>query len=424
MKGQVFEVMGFVILAIAIIAVIILLRTTAVGGFGKTILALAERHESEGVRSGANALFSMTEEKSGKTIQELVGIAAYVGNDTVDMGPAVGYINVPEEITWRLDALYGKGHWYLRAPYPNIDVGIQIIFVLDTSSSLCDDAVNLIRDLPLVIEKLKAVGKKVTATVYLLEGGSPCCGIDPDPHKPFTISCDKFPQSNYLKCSTIRSLNCKTPLGGQTEEDYGHGTACAIEAGPIDGWQKFSAKVVIPLSDELPMGSECAAAGGGCCVNNPGAYVQQHASLQSGIDAAKKAGVFIFPIKADPGDGCCPTCSGCDAKCNICMSYGGTEHSLFTTLQCQCSQIVSQFMTEMATATGGKMYDLSAGTAIAQALVDVIERTSPKRTSALEAGNKQGYEIAKATKNVRAVNFPLPVAGVGIYTTADIYQWS
>jgi hypothetical protein len=423
MKGQIFEIMGFVILAIAIIAVIILLRTTSIGSFGKTILTLAERHEREGVSAGANSLFSMTETKSGKTIQELVGIAAYTGNDTVDMGPSVGLINVPDEITWRLDALYGKDHWYMEAKYPNIDIGIQIIFVVDTSSSLCDDIENLRKVLPSLIDDLKAGGKKVVATIYLLEGGSPCCGIGSNPDQPYTISCDKFPQSDLIRCESMNGLPCEDKP--RTEEDWGHGTACAVEAGPIEGWEKYSAKVVIPISDELTEGSECYQQGteAGCCADNPSGYVEQHASLMKGIEVAKNNKILVFPIKADPGNGCCPSC-GCTDKCQICVFWRGEEVREFTQLQCQCSDLVTQYMTQMATETGGKMYDLSKGTDMAAALKDVIEKATPKRTGAHQAGNRAGYEIAKTTKNVRAVNFPIPVAVAGIYTTANIYEWS
>ncbi|MBS3055355.1 MAG: hypothetical protein J4452_02610 [Candidatus Aenigmarchaeota archaeon] len=426
MKGQIFEVMGFVMLAIAIIAVIILLRTTSIGSFGKTILTLAERHEREGVSAGANALFSMTESKSGKSLQELVGIAAYIGNDTIDFGPSISYVDVPQEITWRLDALYGKDHWYMRVPYPKIEAAIQIIFIQDTSSSLCDDVENLRKVLPGLISDLRAAGKRVTATIYLLEGGSPCCGIGSNPSQPYVISCDKFPQSQYLRCSNIGGLQCEDKRRGDPSEDWGHGTACAIEAGPIEGWQKFSVRVVIPISDEVPEGSECGLDTGNprCCASTPSSYVEQHNSLLRGIEVAKKNGVFAFPIKADPGSGCCPSCSNCDAKCNICVIWQGQTYHDFTQLQCQCSGLVTQYMTEMATATGGQMYDLSKGSDLASALKDVIEKVTPERTGALEAGNRAGYEIAQRTKNIRAVNFPVPVAVAGVYTTANIYEWA
>src|SRR3989338_6378534 len=167
---MVFPKLPMLVVLKRIIAVIILLRTTSIGSFGKTILTLAERHEREGVSAGANALFSMTESKSGKSLQEFVGIAAYIGNDTIDFGPSISYVDVPQEITWRLDALYGKDHWYMRVPYPKIEAAIQIIFIQDTSSSLCDDVENLRKVLPGLISDLRAAGKRVTATIYLLEG--------------------------------------------------------------------------------------------------------------------------------------------------------------------------------------------------------------------------------------------------------------
>ena len=88
-KGIVFEMLGFVILAIAIIGVIIFLRTYLVGPYGRSFITVSERHELEGFKAGANSVLKTTEPRSGKTIEELIGIAAYVGNTTVDFGPGV-----------------------------------------------------------------------------------------------------------------------------------------------------------------------------------------------------------------------------------------------------------------------------------------------------------------------------------------------
>ena len=47
MKGQVFEILAFVILAVAIIGVIVMIRTTSISGFGNTLTAISERTTHE-----------------------------------------------------------------------------------------------------------------------------------------------------------------------------------------------------------------------------------------------------------------------------------------------------------------------------------------------------------------------------------------
>lgn len=405
MKGQVFETLGFVIIAIAIIGVIVMLRTTGVGGFFNTLLSIVERGEHEGVSAGVNALFFMTEQKSGKSIQELMGTAAFVGNNSINLGPVIGYVDVSKEIEWRLDAMLGKGHWYMKVPYPPIEPDIQIVFVVDTSTSLCDDVQNMEKALPIVIQDLKLAGKKVMATIYLMAGGSPCCD--------YTIACDKFPASPELQCTSIVAANCPN-LGsyGQTEEDWGHGIACTAESGPQGGWKPGSVRIAIPVSDELPEGSECH--GGNYCCPDINQYTEERKSLDAGINAALNHSIKVFPFKGEP----CGT---------ICLKGMGTA---FTQLQCDCSNFVTQYMTEIASKTGGEMYQLNDSTQMIEALKDAIRKSIPTRTQQLEAGSKIGYEqraleVQAGSKTaMRAVEVPIPVAIIGKYTTAYVYQWS
>ena len=93
-KAVVFETMSFLILSIAIISVILLMRFYLVGGAGRTFGTVIERHVEEGVRAGVNSVLYATEERTGKTMLELMGVASYVGNETVDFGPFIGKINV------------------------------------------------------------------------------------------------------------------------------------------------------------------------------------------------------------------------------------------------------------------------------------------------------------------------------------------
>jgi hypothetical protein len=436
MRGQVFEIMGFVVLAIAIIAVIILLRTTAIGSFGKTILTLAERQESEGVRAGVNAFFSMTESKSGKTIQELVGVAAYVGNDTVDMGPAVGDVNVPNEVTWRMNALFGQGHWHMTVGYPNIIPDIQIVMVLDTSSSMCYSIPDISKKLPQIIDQLRAAGKRVSITIYMLPGSVKCCGAS----NGFTLTCDssEFPEKSYFHCKTIESIQndcqAKLPLGNdpqtgsawQTSEDYGDGLACAIEVGPAEGWAQHSIKLAIGSSDEMSIGSECDAQNH-CCpsVSSYPSAIQSgnraiEASLKNGIplyliqvidyvdQARTQCGSICF-IENDPSYQNPQYCSG-----NQCTYPLGDP-------QCKCTDVVSQFQQNLASKTGGQYYTLNDITAkdMAAKIQDIINHLQVNRKKSLEAGSPIPIE-----KNIRAVNFPIPVAVAGIYTLANITEWS
>lgn len=409
MKGQAFEIMGFLILSVTIIVVVVMMRIYLVGGFYKAFQSIQERHEIERLHAGVNSVFFTTEEKSGKSIQELISMAALKGDSKLNLGSNVGEIDLAKELEWRFDAIYGKGNWNLHVEYPKIAPDIQIVFVVDTSASLCDDIEELSKGLPNLIKNMKTYGeKKVFATIYLLEGGLPCCG--------FTIACEKFEQSIYLNCMSISRNECKglsgqviSPVSNQpmTEEDWGHGLACAIEEGPKEGWEEFSIKIGIPVSDELPMGSECLGQGY-CCANSPGSYRAQYNSLQSGIQKAKDYNVTLFPIKTKP----------CGNICYNDPDYG--KRTVSTELQCACSNLLSQYMDEAAKKTGGKMYELKDSSEIVASVTEIINSVTPKRKPSLEVGTP--VPIGKIY--VPAVDIPISIPSIGIHTVASVKKWS
>jgi len=404
-KAVVFETMSFLILSIAIIGVIIMLRVYLVGGAGRSFGLVVERHVEEGVYAGANSVLYATEERSGKTMLELIGIAAYVGNDTVDFGPVVGKINVQKELEWRFDKIYGKGKWYLHVPQPDIQPEIQIVFVVDTSTSLCDDVEEMAKNLPFLIEDLRQT-RKVTATIYLLLGGANCCKLGT--HEDLgPIACSRFPEKEYLHCVGLTASVCPGfGSGGQRDEDWGNGIACAAKGGPKEGWEDFSIKVGIPLSDELPQGSECLG-GNTCCADSPSSYAAQHIALQNGINASLKNNLIVFPMRANP----CGT---------VCSLYaGGQTIERYTDLQCNCGNLLTQYMNEIADATGGKMFNLKNPTDVVNAVKDVITSVTPKRKPELVAGTQPPVRV-----DIRTVTTPVPVSLAGVYTTAYIYQWS
>ncbi|MBI5872073.1 hypothetical protein HZB88_03220 [archaeon] len=404
MKGQVFEIFGFLILAIAILAVIILVRVNLAGTVGKTFLSIAERQESEGTRAGISALMYTTEEKTGKSLLELIGIATYTGKNKIDFGKKVGEIDIEKELQWRFDAIYGKGHWQINVPYPEIGKDIQMVFVIDTSASLCDDIRALANSLPDMIDKLRKTGRRVSATIYLLSGGASCCD--------YAITCDKFPTRSYLHCTSMERAECKSLIARsvgsyQTEEDWGHGIACAAESGPKEGWQKFSVRVGIPISDELTEGSECGARNNQyCCPSS--AIVEQRKSLEDGIKGAIDYDVKVFPIKANP----CGNICGIDPDT-------GRQFTDFTRLQCDCSSLVSEFMNEMADKTGGKMYELADASDMPKALREIMVAAQETQGKTLTIGSPK-----PTLKNIRAVTLLVPLPLPGIYAKAYFYEWS
>jgi hypothetical protein len=416
MKGQVFETLSFLILAISIIGIIILMRIYLVGGFSRTFINLAERHESERTRAGVDALLATTEEKTGKTELELIGISAYVGNSSIFFGPTIGSVDIKKDLTWRFDAEFGKGHWYIKVPYPDIVPDVQIVMVEDASSSMCFSIETLSKKLPQLIDQMRENGKKVTFTLYMLPGAVQCCS-------GYTIACtpSQFPEKEYFHCRGIETIqeDCTTKLPSgmsvQTDEDYGDGLACAIEAGPVEKWKTGSIKIAIGSSDELSIGSECGGTDG-CCPP----LSNYHAALDSGnnaINASLEKQVPLFMIQAIDWEDQART------KCGTACIYegGGTMNAALNDPQCACTDLVTEFQKNLASSTGGQFYTLSSISAqdVTDKIQDIINKQKQNRLPELEVGTQ-----IPVGKDIRAVTIPIPVSLAGIYTTAYIYEWS
>jgi len=425
MKGQIFETLSFLILAIAIIGVIILMRIYLIGGFGKTFINLAQRHDNEAVRAGVNALLTTTEEKTGKTQLELMGISAYVGNTTINFGPTVGTIDVVKDLTWRFDAEFGKGHWHITVPFPDIIPDIQIVMVSDTSSSMCYSIPIIAQKLPQLIEEFMQNGKRVSVTLYMLPGQVQCCN-------GFVLACSpsQFPEKPYFHCrgiSTIQSqCAAKLPSGMsiQTDEDYGDGLACAIEAGPVEGWKTGAVKLAIGVSDELSLGSECG--GGMSCCPSLSSYPSAIQSGNNAINASLhqqaplymiQAVDFVDTARTQCGNICFYTTQGN----SLCSCTGQTCTCPLTDPQCACVDVVTQFHHNLANATGGQSYILNSlsGQDIIDKIQDIINKQKQKRVPSLEAGSP-----VPIGKDIRAVTIPVPISLPGIYTSAYIREWS
>lgn len=413
-KGQIFETMSFLILAIAIIGVIIVMRIYLVGGAGASFGNIIQRQTDEGFRAGADSALYSTNDRTGKTMLELIGIAAYIGNNSIDLGPTVGIVNIADDLTWRFDALYGKGHWHLEAKYPDIIPDIQIVMVADTSSSMCYSTPVLAQKLPQLIDQIRASGKQVSFTMYELPGSVKCCN-------GFTLDCSSFPETPYFHCRGIENVQdkcaAKLPKGSsvQTDEDYADGLACAVEAGPIEGWQKNSIKLAIGTSDELSLGSECG--GQNYCCPSLSSYPGATGSGANAIAASTKQQIPLYLIQdIDYTDQSRNTCG------SICF-YDDTGQQYNAPLgqpQCACTNLVTQYQQGLANSTGGQFYTLNglSGSDIVDKIQSIINGLKQDRTPALEIGSPIPLT------NTRVANIPVPISLTGTYTTVTITEWS
>lgn len=170
------ETLGFVILAITIIGVILFIRTYLAGNYGMTFKTLAERQQTEGLKAGLNSILETTEEKSREKMMELLGIASYSEKTEISFGELIGNVNVSKELEWRMNSIYGEGKWYMKIPTPDIPMQIQMVIIVDTSSSLCDDVNNMKTNLPKMVDELHEK-YDISVYIYLLPGGIPMLGF-------------------------------------------------------------------------------------------------------------------------------------------------------------------------------------------------------------------------------------------------------
>ena len=413
MRGQVFEILGFVILGVSIIMMIVMIRVNSAGPYAYSLRYLFDRQNEEALKASILSVMYTTEEKTGRRMDELLGIAANARSDTIDFGPVVGKIDVTKEVEWRYDSIFGKGKWNLKVPFPNMVIPVQLIIVLDVSSSLCDDIDAIRKNLPTIIRNLVEEWKQgilIKSTIVMLPNGQECCG-----GLKLSLGCKSnlFAESDNIHCLDANTLTCQNrPIN---EEDWARGLACATENGPFEGWNETSIRIGIVLSDEVTTGDEYLEA------NNP---QQVESSLNAGIEMAKKNGVTVFPIKTETGKEVCPSCDKATCEPNICMMWWNNEWKwvetrFFTALQCKYDSALSEKMETMASKTGGKMYSIRDSDEITKTLKEIVKTMLEKMKLSID----MGASIPK-NKNTRVVTMPLPVSRIGEYTNAYLTYWS
>ncbi len=410
-KGQVGEILNFLILVVVVTIIIIVLKSVVVDQKLTTQGTGQSAQEEASFRSGVNAFMVMTEERSGKTFLELLGYVGFLENTSVDLGgpknPLV--INVDEEVAKRLDAIYGKGHWNLTLPIPHRS-GVQIFVVADTSRSMCDDIMALKTEVPDILKELKKEGKDTTIDLYFLESQATCYWKDNMTSTTVhtaTITCADFADIPDFDCHAISEKETECSYHHNTDEDWGRGVACISEVGPgEDGWNDFSIRIGMPLSDELTESSDC-----GCQEATCG---DQRTSLDIGIGAAKDNKVMVFPLKADScGVICFDPDEAVPCKDLTDESTGGSGITY-----CECGAgMLSDWMTEMADETGGEMFDLTAGSSAAESIRDMVYNQSFGREPV-----RLGSQIPEG-KRIRSFIVATPMPNFE-YLNLTLKQWN
>ncbi len=413
-KGQFSDILAFIFLVVMVTFFIIFIRLSTVPALAGTVGTVVEAHETKYLRAGTNVVFFSTEARSGKPIMELLGLAAYGGNRTVDMGRYIGRIDVGKEIEKRMDAVFGKGKWYMEVDFPELSPEFQIVVVADTSGSMCNDITDLRDRLPGILTDLKKAGRKAQVTVYLLPSPSGCC----EGASRMTISCTDmgFPDTDEFNCETINNpqkLQCSLPTGQapgggsiQTSEDWGDGLACAAQRGPRGGWKDGTIRIGIPLSDELSLGSECGCTASSC---RSGLTTLENAIRQCQLNNVK-----AFPLRAYPCGTVCTDTHGCPSS--SCVNMGSKP-------ACACGNtLLVDWMNRLATETGGAAYNLTNAGNTADKINEIVTSIEVERISYIQVGT--GLDAPRsAGKRVRSWDFVIPVSYSGKYTSVHVYSW-
>jgi hypothetical protein len=298
----------------------------------------------------------------------------------------------------------------LRIPFPNITADVQIVTVVDTSASMCNEIKTLVTDVPGVLERLRDKGKKAEMTMFLL--GAPECCIKDESGNTVPFDIYKYAKNTeYFHIASMpqeyKGTVCKNACGadGSSDEDWGDGINCALLMGPYKGpgefgWRENVVKVAIPISDELPGGIECGCPSGTARKN-----------FDAGLKKAIEDGVYVFAFR---GESCGYITPLRDGQCS--NEDIGSERPEY----CRCARgPLLDWMTDISNQTGGKMYNLTDVVASSDSIEKIISSIQPNRVPYLEAGT-----VIPKNKDINSVTNILPVPIMGKYVEIYVYHWN
>ena len=160
---------------------------------------------------------------------------------------------------------------------------VDVVFIMDTSGSMRDEAAVLCAQVLGISEELAAEG--ITANINSM-------GITEMPGGPFDCLSDTV--VNFFGPTVPGDLqSCSFPSGSASYETWGPATAIVAQHYP---WTPGATRIIIPMSDEGPCNGSRPE---GC--NDPG---DDRESIDNAIAVAKANNVIVSPIAGTGSDAC------------------------------------------------------------------------------------------------------------------------
>ncbi|MCK5698309.1 MAG: hypothetical protein KAH93_00525 [Candidatus Aenigmarchaeota archaeon] len=405
-KGQTIEILGFLVLVVVAIISMLALRLVTSDQKAEVMHIAQESHEEKYFNAGANTFIVITEPATNRTFVELIGLAGFFEKGVLEFGPVDDPITVDvfEELTERLDLIYGEGHWHLELPHaPRYQ--IYVIMVLDVSVSMKEEIEDIRHNIQYIIDEVEeTTDRRVAFKLYFLPTG-----------QYYRNMFHEMEKNN--PCFRTYMVDCNVGSTNKNEA-WARGMKCLIDE-KLDDWGKVSAKVGIILSDEPPSGCEgcgCEHYEGivteACCPDRPSCTPPETTCTdkENAIDAlidranAADAKMNIFTLKANP--------------CNVPDRFRSQCRAGPIPYTCAGEEKLTEFMTTLSDGTGAGMYTVDNPKDVSKAIRDIV-LSQPIPDVSFELGTTPPVD-----KRIHSYVIPAPTPIPGLYINAILKQWN
>lgn len=122
--------------------------------------------------NNVNSLLLISERNTKKSMANLLGSALYYRNNTFNFRNQT--VNITAQFEELLDAVFGKGKYYMLIRPQVKEIGLK--FIIDGSPSLDDERQELSDNLHLIVQEAAKGNKTVDVAIYILKDDTEICG--------------------------------------------------------------------------------------------------------------------------------------------------------------------------------------------------------------------------------------------------------